>query len=149
MKSFFKIFFASCLAFIVFTVVCVFIVIGLITSATNPDKPKVGSKGVLVVDLTKEYKEQAKENPLNNLLGNADENLPGLYDVVRMINFAKTDSSIKGIYIISDDNANGYAASEEIRDALADFKTSHKFIIAFGDVISQKAYYVASIADKV
>jgi len=149
MRSFFKIFFASFLALMVFMLIGVLIVLAMIAGATSDKTPSLGSKGVLMLDLTKEYKEQKNDNPLNTLRGNADENVPGLYDVVRMIAYAKTDSSVKGIYIKGDDNANGFAASEEIRNALLNFKQSKKFIIAFGDVMSQKAYYVASAADKV
>lgn len=149
MRSFFKIFFASFLALLVFMLIGVLIVFAMIASVTSDKTPSLGSKGVLMLDLTKEYKEQKSENPVNILRGNADENMPGLYDVVRMISYAKKDSSVKGIYIKSDDNANGFAASEELRNALIDFKQSRKFVIAFGDVISQKAYYVASAADKV
>lgn len=148
MRSFLKIFFASFLALLMFTFIGILIFFGIVASAMSENKPDIGSKGVLVVDLTKEYKEQKRDNPINTLTGNADENVPGLYDVVRMIAYAKKDSSIKGIYIKSDDNANGFAASEELRNALADFKQSRKFVIAYGDVLSQKAYYVASVADK-
>ncbi len=148
MRSFLKIFFASFLALIIFTLIGVLIMFGTIASAMSDNKPDIGSKGVLVVDLTKGYKEQKSDNPINTLTGNTDENVPGLYDVVRMIAHAKKDSSIKGIYIKSDDNANGFAASEELRNALADFKQSRKFVIAYGDVLSQKAYYIASVADK-
>lgn len=148
MRSFFKMFFASFLALVIFLVVGIFILFAIIAGAMSDNKPDIGNKGVLVVDLSKQYKEQRNNDPLNVLRGNADENVPGLYDVVRMIAYAKSDSSIKGIYIKSDENANGYAASQELRNALADFKQSKKFVIAFGDVISQKAYYVASVADK-
>jgi protease-4 len=148
MRSFFKIFFASLLALIVFVFIGVLIVIGMVANATSADKPDVGNKAVLLLDLTKEYKEQKADDVFNLIRGNADENVPGLYDVVRMIEHAKSDSSVKGIYIKAEDNANGFATSEELRNALSDFKKSHKFVIAFGDVISQKAYYVASVADK-
>jgi protease-4 len=148
MRSFFKIFFASLLAFIVFVFIAALVVVGLVATATSGDKPELGSKAVLILDLTKQYKEQKEDNELNFIRGNADQNVPGLYDVVRMIAYAKSDSSVRGIYIKADDNANGFAASEELRNALLDFKKSKKFIIAFGDVISQKAYYVASAADK-
>ncbi|MEJ7681847.1 MAG: hypothetical protein WKG06_29165 [Segetibacter sp.] len=126
MRSFIKIFFASFLALLVFMLIGVLILFGIIASAMSDNKPDIGGKGVLFVDLTKEYKEQKSENPINTLTGNADENVPGLYDVVRMISYAKKDSSIKGIYIKSNDNANGFAASEELRNALADFKTEQK-----------------------
>lgn len=148
MRSFLKIFFASLVALIVFVIIGVLILIGIVATATSGSKPELGSKAVLVVDLTRQYKEQKEDDALNVIRGNADENVPGLYDVVRMIKYAKSDSSVKGIYIKCDDNANGFAASEELRNAILDFKQSHKFIIAFGDVISQKAYYVASAADK-
>lgn len=149
MRSFFKIFFASLLAIFVFVILTFFIVVGVIAAFASPDKPDLGSKGVLVLDLTKHYREQAENDPFNNIAGNGEENVPGLYDVVRMINYAKTDSAIKGIYIKADDNENGFAASEELRNAILDFKKSRKFVFAFGDVISQKAYYVASAADNI
>jgi protease-4 len=76
-------------------------------------------------------------------------NIPGLYDVVRLIHKAKNDKDIKGIYVIANNNPNGFASSEEIRNALLDFKTSKKFVIAHGDVMAQKAYHVADVADKV
>jgi protease IV len=149
MRSFFKIFFASFLALIVFSVIGFLILIFIISIAATPSKPEVGSKAVLVVDLTKSYKERKEENTLGTFTGNSDNDIPGLYDVVRMIDYAKTDNSVKGIYIKCDDNDNGFAASEEIRNAIIDFKKSGKFVFAYGDVISQKAYYVATAADRV
>jgi protease-4 len=76
-------------------------------------------------------------------------NTPGVYDVVRMIRYAKTDSAIKGIYIKANSNGNGLGTSEEIRNALREFKRSGKFIYAYGDVISLRAYYTASVADQI
>lgn len=148
MRNFFKIFFASLLALTIFSVLAVFIMIGIISSAASPGKPDLGSKAVLVIDLTKQFKEQKQENALSGLVADA-EDVPGLYELVRVISYAKSDSAVKGIYIKCSDNANGYAASQEIRNALNDFKKSKKFVIAYGDIISQAAYYVASVADRV
>lgn len=149
MRNFFKIFFASLLALIIFTLIGFFVLIGIIASASSADKPEINSNAVLVLDLTKQYKEQKEENPLSVFTSNSDNDIPGLYDVVRMIDYAKTDKSVKGIYIKCDDNDNGFAVSEELRNALIDYKKSKKFVIAYGDVISQKAYYVATAADKI
>lgn len=149
MRSFFKTFFASLLALIIFTVLAVFVIIGIIASASISEKPDIGSKGVLVLDLSKDYKEQSVENPLAFLSDAGEIEAPGLYDVIRMIQHAKTDSAIKGIYIRCTNNANGYAASEEIRKALVDFKRSQKFVIAYGETITQKGYYVGSAANKI
>lgn len=58
MKTFFKIFFASLLALIVFTVIGLFILIGFISTATTSEVPVVGSKAVLVLDLSVNFKKQ-------------------------------------------------------------------------------------------
>src|SRR5688500_8350948 len=99
MKSFFKIFLASLLAFFVLCVIIFFILIGLISSLTSEEKEKTGAKAVLVVDLGRTYPEIGVENPLARLSGKDDSDLPSLYDVVRMIKYAKSDSAVKGIYI--------------------------------------------------
>ena len=149
MRSFLKIFLATLVALIVFTLAIIFAFSAIIGSATSPSKPSVGNDAVLVLDLSQQFAEQAKNSPLNSLFDNPSNNVPGLYDVVRMINYAKSDSSIKGIYIKAGDNENGYAASEELRQALTDFKKSKKFIIAYGNAIPERAYYVAMTADKI
>lgn len=149
MGSFLKIFFASLVALIVFSIGVFFAISILIGSATSSSKPSIGSNGVLVLDLNQSFAEQAKNNPLNTLFDNPSNDIPGLYDMVRMIHYAKSDSSIKGIYIKAGDNENGYAASEELRQALIDFKKSKKFIIAYGNIIPERAYFVATVADKI
>ncbi len=149
MRTFFKIFFASLLALIVFTVIGVFILVGLVSSATTSELPVVGSKAVLVLDLSVNFKEQAEEDPFGGLLSSADANKPSLFDVVRLIGKAKSDSAVKGIYILASDNANGFSSSEELRKAVLDFKKSGKFVIAYGETMTQKAYYVACAAERV
>lgn len=149
MRSFFKMFFASFLALIVFGVVGFFILIAMIaslSSLTNKEKADIADKSVLTIDLGQHFSERAQKDPLGLVSGVSDA--PGLYDVIRLIRHAKVDKKISGIYIIANDNANGFASSEEIRNALLDFKTSKKFILAHGDMISQKAYYIATVADK-
>jgi protease-4 len=149
MRQFFKIFLAALLAIVVFSVIVGLVAVGWIGSLASADKPSVGSRGVLYIDLQQTLPEQAQDNPLADI-GAADQyDIPGLYDMVRLIRYAKTDTSIKGIYIRCQDNGNGLGASDELRDALRDFKTSKKFIYAYGDVISQRAYYVAHVADRV
>lgn len=149
MRGFFKTFFASLLALIIFTVIGVFILLGIIASATTADKPVVGRDAVLVLDLSSEFKEQSKDNPLDALLNGIENEAPSLYDMVRMIRYAKSDSAIKGIYVLCGNNRNGFAASEELRKALVNFKTSKKFVLAYGEAISQKGYYIGTAADRI
>jgi len=148
MPSFLKFFFASLLALIAFAVISIFFFVGLIAGIASSPKTEVGSKAVLVLDMNEEFHELRRQNPLTNL-GDDHYDEPGIYDVIRILHYAKQDSSIKGIYIKCNGNPNGFAASEEIREALIDFKKSGKFTYAYGNVIPQKAYYVASVADKI
>ena len=148
MRSFFKIFFASLLALFIFTILFVVIGVWIVSSTTSPSKPNIGDKGVLVLDLSNTFSEQGKQNPLGSITGDASANIPGLHDVVRLLHYAKSDSAIKGLMIKAGDNANGYATSEELIKAIDDFKASGKMVMAYGETMSQKAYYVASAASK-
>ena len=149
MRGFFKTFFAALLALLVFTVVVVIVLMGITGSLLTPGKPEVGGKAVLVVDLGQTYKEQVQSNPLSDLGSDDEYDVPGVYDAVRLLRYAKTDSAIKGVYIKCNNNPNGFATNEELRIAIADFKKSGKFVYAYGDGITQKAYYVASVADRI
>ena len=149
MRGFFKTFFAALLAFVVLVLILIFIVVGVTSNLLSPGKPEVGGKAVLVVDLGQTYKEQAQDNPLSDLGSDDQYDVPGLYDLVRILEHAKQDTAIHGIYLKCNSDPNGFATNEEIRHALADFSKSGKFIFAYGDMIPQKAYYVAGVASKI
>ena len=153
MKGFFKIFFASLLAFAVFFVLAFLLLVGISSALLKDDKPDLGSKGILVLDLSTYFDETSKNQFASSWLGGMPtanmSKSPSLYDVVRMIEYAAKDSTIKMLYIKSNGNANSYAHSEELRKAIENFKASKKTVIAYGNVISQKTYFVASEADKI
>jgi protease-4 len=149
MKIFFKSFFASLLALVVFTLVGFFLIVG-IASAFSTEEPKVvAANSVLVLDLSNEFAEQVQNDPISEIVNKKNGKLPSLSELVHLIAYAKKDDAIKGIYIKCQQNPNGYAASEEIRKALIDFKTSKKFVIAYGETITQKGYMVANVADAI
>ncbi|MEJ7769969.1 MAG: signal peptide peptidase SppA [Chitinophagaceae bacterium] len=148
MRNFFKIFFASLLALIVFVVIGIFILVGLVSTVASSDEVETGSKAVLFIDLNQAFPEQTQENPIAGLSSGDQYDYPGVYDMVRMIRFAKSDSAVKGIYLKCNDNMNGFATTEELRGALLDFKKSNKFIYAYGEVIPQKAYYIGNVATR-
>lgn len=70
-----------------------------------------------------------------------------LSTLVEAIKKAKTDPNIKGISWEAENLSGGLSQLKDLRDALRDFKTSGKFIYAYGQNFSQKAYYLASVAD--
>ncbi len=142
-------FFAALLALIVFCAVALLIIFAVFGSMLSREKSVVASKSVLVIDLSRSYKEKKIENPFIEFTGDVDADIPTLYELVRLISKAKSDSAIKGLYIKCNENANGFAASEELRNAILDFKKSNKFVYAFGDYITQKAYYVSNVSDRI
>ncbi len=73
----------------------------------------------------------------------------GLTEIVEAIEKAKTDNNIKGIYLEMGLNPNGLATTSVIREALLDFRKSGKFVYAYGEVASQKSYYLATAADQI
>src|SRR4026209_1793759 len=129
MGGFFKMFFASLLALIIFSFIGFFIFLALIAGLAKSDKPVVERNSVLVVNLSQPFREQLFESPLASFSSNDELSIPGVYDVVRLIRKAGNDDKIKGIYLMSGISSNGFATSEEIRDALLAFKKSGKFII--------------------
>ena len=149
MGGFFKMFFASFLALLIFCIIGFFIFLALIAGLTTSDKPTVEKNSVLVVNLGQPFQEQELESPLANFSSNDELTVPGVYDVVRLIQKAGKDDKIKGIYLMSGMNPNGFATSEEIRNALLAFKKSGKFIIAYSEMMSQRSYHVANVADKI
>ncbi|MEJ7740850.1 MAG: signal peptide peptidase SppA [Chitinophagaceae bacterium] len=149
MRNFFKIFFASLLALFVFVLIGIFLLAGLIGTVSSSKEVETGTKAVLFIDLKETFPEQTQQNPVAGFSSGDVYDYTGLYDLIRMIRHAKADSAVKGIYLKCDDNGNGFATSEELRNALLDFRQSKKFIYAYGDVISQRAYYVANVATKI
>jgi len=149
MGGFFKMFFASLLALIIFSVIGIFLFLVLIAGLAKSDAPLVQKNSVLIVNIGQPFQEQMLESPLAVLSSNDELSVPGVYDVVRLIQKAAKDDKIKGIYLQSGLNPNGFATSEEIRDALLAFKKSGKFIIAYSEMMNQKSYHVANVADKV
>ncbi len=111
---------------------------------------KVKNNSVLTIDLDKVIVERVANDPLSNLLGDSpfSESKLGLNEILKNIKKAKRDDKIVGIYLQSGSPQTGYATAGEIRNALEDFKSSGKFIVAFDPDYSQKGYYIASVANK-
>ncbi len=148
MRSFLKMLLAAFVALILFFIGGFFLMFIMISALSGDEKSGVAKNAVLVIDLGQKFQDKKQMNPLGSIT-NESSSVPGLYDLVRMIRKAKNDKNVAGIYLIANGNSNGFAASEEIRNALIDFRSSKKFVYAYGDMISQDAYYVASISDKI
>jgi len=151
MKQFLKFTLASIVGVLVAGLLLLFITIGIITAmVSGSDEPvKSESNSVLLLKFDHQIVDRARKNPLEGLDFGLfqGEKTVGLNDILDCIRKAKTDHNILGIYLNPMDIQAGIATVEEIRSALKDFKTSGKFIYAYGDAFSQKAYYLVTVAD--
>lgn len=132
--------------FIVMGVIGMMSIIGMIASGNAAQN--VEKNSVFVLNLSGTISEQGSENPLSMFTGDNSLN-SGLNDILSSIKKAKANDEIKGIYIEAGALMTNYATLQEIRNALADFRKSGKWIVAYGDFYTQGAYYVASVANKV
>ena len=155
MKQFFKFFFASMLGFIVGSFVLVFLLAaifaGIAATFSKPEEARVKDNSVLRLDLSYEMPEKTDDNPFRDF-SFTDFQLNtklGLNDVLANIKKAKDDDRIKGIFLDFGSFPNGAGTAEQIRAALEDFKSGGKWVVAYSDLMTQKAYYVASVADKI
>ena len=126
MKDFLKYMLAAivgvCIVGVVFTIIGIMSIAGMVASSSGSET-KVSDNSVFILNLSN--------------------------DILSSIKKAKENEKIKGICL----NAGAFACSpaslEEIRNALADFKESEKFIVAYGGNYLQSTYYLASVADKI
>lgn len=150
MKDFFKFTLATVTGIILSSVVLFFISILILFSgvSSSESETQVRKNSIMMLDLNGVLVERSQSNPWDILLGDDEASL-GLDDVLSSIQKAKENEDIKGIYLQAGAFSAGFAALEEIRQALEDFKSSGKFIVAYGDQYTQRLYYLASVADKV
>lgn len=148
--NFFKNVLATIVGLFAFCFVCFFGIILLGALFGGEDKLEVKENSVLELNLekvTNDYggKFNYEDMPFLNEKGTGE----GLTDILKAIEAAKTDDKIKGISILNNTLRLGVAQTKALRDQLEDFKKSGKFVLSYGNVISQKEYYLNSVANTV
>ena len=116
--------------------------------ASSNSKPALKDNAVMVMKLQGQIEDRTEDNWLGELTGEQFNNI-GMNRILSSIRKAKNEDKVKGIYLETGILETDYATLQEIRNALADFKKSGKWIIAYGDALSQGGYYLASVANKV
>ncbi len=149
MKSFFKNIISTILAIISSIFIIILLFFGIISILNSEKEQIVKSNSILTIDLANtSIVERTVINPfqeINPLSGEMEKTIE-LKQVLDNIEKAKTDDNIKGIYIKSSFVNAGLSQIEEIRNKLLEFKKTGKPIVSYGEMYSQYAYYLASIA---
>jgi len=153
MKSFFKYLLATIVGVLLSFLLIFLIMMGIAGSmVSSADKAvEVKDNSILYMDLKNEIVDRASSNPFETFdlaTFEPQKNL-GLNEILKAIAKAKDDPRIKGILLEFDVVNAGAATTGEIREALREFKESGKFVVSYSDTYSQKAYYLASVADSI
>jgi len=154
MKDFLKYVLATVVGILLYSVVSSFIflgIIGIIAAASGDKDVKIKENSILYLKLDKPIVDRASNNPFENFNFQTfqPDNELGLNKILKDIKKAKEDDKIKGIFMELSYTHAGIATIEEIRNSLIDFKQSGKFIYTYSDNISQTAYYLASVSNKI
>ena len=152
MKGFLKNILATIIGIVSGVFIIMLLFIGLIGVLSNEEEVKVKENSILKIDLGKlSVVERSSNNPFTqlNLSGEINETI-GIKEILDNIEKAKNDINITAIYINTSFIINaGISQTEEIRNKLLEFKKTGKKIIAYSEVYSQNAYYLASVANKI
>lgn len=157
MKSFFKTFLAALLALVagsgcimIFFFVGVAGLIGSLSSLgdSNAVPINIEQHTVLKIDVAQLH-DVVSVNPFDSFSSSTATQPVSLSQAIRAIADAKNNPNIEALYLNVEGVEAGMASVDELRLALQDFKASHKPIIAYGDSYSQKAYYLASVANQI
>ena len=153
--NFFKSFLASILGtFVALGLLIIFFFMGIAAIATSVNLEKVdpvfvNENSILNLNLNTSVRDRSPAfNPLQ-FLSQKGPSIVGMDVIIGSINKSKKDPKIKGIRLDSGLISSGWAQAREIRNCLNEFKKSGKFIYAYADFMSQKGYYLSSVADSI
>lgn len=153
MRNFLKTMLAVIFGNIIFFGIFFFMMIGLIAgiamSAKN-GKEKVKGDHILTLNIRSGLSDLSQDKSFEFGMSQGNQSAISIYDIIDGIKKAKEDKTIKALWLQMNYNEElSYAQIDLLRQAISDFKSSKKPVVAYGETISQKMYYLGSIADKV
>ena len=129
----------------VFALVAV-IGIAIVVSVFRKSEPSVRDNSLLTLRVAGSLPDYSPDDPFKKYFGGPDQSLTGL---VMQFKKAKVDKRIKTILLEVDMSGVGWGKAEELRDAIADFRSSGKPVYAYLEFGLNKEYYIATACDKI
>lgn len=148
MRGFFKLVLANLTAIFILCAGFFIFFIGFLIISSISEGVDVKQDSVLTLDLKTRIIDSPSEDQEDLFAFKNEQKAVLLYDIINAIDRAKNDNKIKGISLEIDNFQAGMTQMDDIRNALVDFKKSGKFVYAYGNTVSQGAYYLGSVADK-
>jgi protease IV len=154
MKEFIKYTLATITGIIIASILFLIIMVaGLSAMIASGNKPaSISENSILVLKAGTIIPDRGTNNPFQDidLLNMTFNPVPGLNEILQNIEKAAGDKKIKGILIETGLLPSGWATTEEIREAIENFRKSGKFVISYSDyVLTQECYYLSSAADMI
>jgi len=154
MWQFLKYTLATLMGLFLFLIISILMIVGIGAAMSGGESEfEVKENSILKLDLNRPIVENAStedDNPfatIPNPFFESTEKI-GLIQILSALERGRIDNNVKGIYLDVSFPMAGYAKLTEIRNALEKFKRSGKFIYAYANSYSEKAYYIASVADE-
>src|SRR5436305_5038278 len=124
------------------------VVVGIanIATAFGSKRPSIEDNSVLTLKVSGSLPDYVPDDPLRRLLRGQPQSLSSLLAQFRK---AKVDKRITAVLLDIDISEVGWAKSEEIRDAITDFRSSGKPVYAYMETGLNKDYYIATACDKI
>lgn len=139
---------ASLVALFIFSGLGFLFMIALAGIMTADKKTSISENSILHLRLKKPIAERSMEDPFAGFSIHSS-GATGILDLKEAIQHAKDNENITGIYLDPKFIMAGFGHAEELRNALEDFRSSGKFIIAWSDLMSEGSYYICSVADSI
>src|SRR4030088_2022682 len=118
----------------------------IIVSALRGNRPSIRDNSVLALKISGPLPDYVPDDPFRRIFGAQPQSLSSLLTQFRK---AKADKRISAVMLDIDMSEAGWAKSEEIRDAIADFRKSGKPVYAYMETALNKDYYIATACDKI
>ncbi|MGN0228999.1 MAG: signal peptide peptidase SppA [Muribaculaceae bacterium] len=133
----------------VMSILLSFAMLGALANSEMKSTSKISDNSVLLLDLGIVVSDRgSNDDVFSSIYG--DTKTVGLIDLLRQIESASEKKEIKGMLITCKGISAGMSSLYEIREAIARFRETGKFVYAYGyQAISQADYYLASQADSI
>jgi protease-4 len=135
------------IASIIGTILTVVVIAGIIGALSSSDSVTIENESILKIKLENSFTERGLDTPSFNLDGAEDR--IALRDLERVLRFAKSDERIEGVYLNISAIEAAPAMLLEMHNAILDFKSSGKWVIAYSEGYSQAGYFLASAANEI
>ncbi len=123
------------------------LVIGIALIASSISQPTVAQNSVLILNVSGSLPDYTPDDAFARAVGFAQpQSFTGLLTQLRK---AKVDSRISAVFLDINFPGIGWGRADELRDAIADFRSSGKPAYAYMEIGSNMEYYIATAADKI